>query len=250
VRSELPEEASRLTDNQLTQLLEEQLNAQSKQPYPSLFVDGFLVEMVRRNRPEFREQIRRWAQHPPMAPKADKPGKERHGEPETPRSFSVPLNMQLVTALRRLDHQPDPLRIKMKGSDAIETRGSALPSIHVSVQNIDAAGLTLGLWQASDDDSGRPSCWRLDLKDEKSRAVRQKSPFLHKSYLAVSYNFRTLEPRQQSGWILDLNEYFDTLPPGRYRLTLHYDNEGFIAKRGDSSDGITFTSEPFQLIAH
>ena len=58
----------------------------------------------------------------------------------------------------------------------------------------------------------------------------------------------TVESGQDHGKALDMNKYMQPLPPGSYRIIVHFSSTGYIGRDEDVSRRLAFSSDPFELI--
>ncbi len=191
--------------------------------------DYFLTEMVRRRRREFRDQIARWV--------ADPSPEDRW----RPKMFP-----ELVTALRRIEGEHDPLQIFVEGAPMITCRAASLPTVHVTIRNVDAAGAAIGFQRGGDDRSGRPARWRFDVRDQRGHCHPIKQ--LRSDMGGGISVFDVLKYGECYETDLDINKFLEPLPPGRYRVVVQYHNSHTIADDEDASNRIMSVSEPFELI--
>ncbi|GMU20170.1 MAG: hypothetical protein AMXMBFR13_02690 [Phycisphaerae bacterium] len=224
--------AERLTDRQLMNLLETVPSLQRMEGLP----DRLLKEMIARKRPEFRRQLARLAALPS--------GKPVH---DLPYYVDYPPNLAFLTALRRLEGRPDPLRIALMDASPLDCRADDLPRISVSVGNVDVEQIAVGIQEGGWYCGHSPARWRLEVHDERGRPVpvraqRANSRELSSRRLLAFGETRSLE--------LDVDDVVGPLEPGRYRAVVRYHIERGIAylDEGEISKLITFTSDPFELI--
>ena len=240
------EQARRLSDSQLSYALDLML-----EEHPWSEAEVVLVEMVRRHSLVFREQIARWVATPPNKMFAS----------STPSNQSKYVwNAELVTALRRFDGQPDPMRVFVAPPETTETApwvdaeghpvsartiectAVRLPTIHVSLGNVDVGGAAVGMNVTSPRSPG----WGLDIRSEhgpvECRPLRSDETW--------SSGFVMFKPGEHREFELDMSRFVQTLAPGRYRVVVQYRDAfgtAFGPKKG-ISNRIVFSSEPFELI--
>ena len=123
----------RLTDEQLISLVNSAMSRPTE-PY-SHIPEQILLEMVRRKTPAFREQIARWAAAPP-----------EH------RLLKIRTNLEILTALRRIQGKTDPLQVFITGPRVVECTADNLPTIEVGVRNVDEGREAIGFIEGGSND--------------------------------------------------------------------------------------------------
>ncbi len=167
--------ARRLDDERLAVVLKtHEENYKTRWNSPA---EAILLEMVRRNRPTFTEQVKRWA-----------------GSPPVDDTFKTKENLALVTALRRMEGKPDPLYVFMSGPQVIESTAAKLPPVEVSIRNVDADKEALGLRAGGDYRLGSRAHWRFEVRDERGNLMPVKP--LRYDEGGVGSGFRMLESGQ------------------------------------------------------
>ncbi len=219
--------AARLRDDQLIAVLDSAMAL--SRPHSHYTPDSILIEMARRGQPLFREQITRWAAHPPEDP-----------------TFKTKENLALVTTLRRMDSRPDPLHVFINGPQTIECTIGNLPAISVRITNVDVEGQAVGFQTGGDYRSGRQARWRFEVRDEQGRPMPAK-PQAGFGGGGIS-SFSMLQPDKSYETKLEMAKYVEPLAPGRYRVVVLYHNSVTIADVEDISGLIVFRSDPFELI--
>jgi hypothetical protein len=161
-------------------------------------------------------------------------------------------NSELLTALRRVEKRPDPLKIVVDGPDPLVTKASALPRLKVAVQNVDSEKLRVGFRAGGDYRSGRQARWRLDLVEEKTRSpsVRWQPVGLGIFFGGGFCPETTLKPGGTWETVLEVRNYIAPLRPGRYRMEVLYHNTITIADEDDedTSGLIVYRSAPMLLV--
>ena len=217
----------RSRDDQLIALLDSAMKLSRLHSHDA--PDAILIEMARRNRPGFKEQIAHWAAHPPEDP-----------------TFKTKTNLELLTTLRRMDGKPDPLHVFLDGPQAMECTSGNLPTINVRIVNVDVETQAVGFQTGGDYRSGRQARWRLEVRDEQDRLMPVK-PRMGVGGGGIS-SFGMLQPGKSYETKLEVAKYVEPLAPGRYRAVVLYHNSATIADREDISGLIVSSSDPFELI--
>jgi len=206
----------RLRDEQLAALLESALQSIRVFSPPDersqANLEPILVEMIRRNRPAFREQIARSL-----------------GEPPVDSNSKVPMNLELLAALRRMQGRPDPLRILVKGPLIVPYTTGDLP-IQASITNVDADRQAVGFKFGDDYWGDRQQRWSFKVCDEQGELhVR---PSRRGAAGGGTTQFGVLDFGQSYQTTLYLNRYVRPLYPGRYQVVVLYHNSSPIAGHG------------------
>jgi hypothetical protein len=222
--------ADRLSDQQLTSVFEQAML--DREQHWSVQFDPFLVEMIRRPRPQFREQIARWVSHC------------AYGQGALLATMS---NLEPLTALRRIDQKPDPLRIVALTGGKLEASTDHLPTIHARLENVDSEQASILLRDRRSAWNGLPTGWRFQVTDVDGRSY--PSACFGAYLIRELRGYRLLKPNEAEEYALRMSAYLkDPLPPGRYWVVLQYHGEFNITCRQELSDLIFFSSEPFELV--
>ena len=70
-------------------------------------------------------------------------------------------NLELVTALRRVQKKPDPLVVLLDVQGPLEANPLLLPRLKVSIKNVDCEKAGVGFTNGGDYRSGRQDRWRV-----------------------------------------------------------------------------------------
>jgi len=89
------------------------------------------------------------------------------------------FNLELLTALRRIKKQPDPLKVIIDGPQELTAASSplALPRLGVRIENVDVDQTDVGFTFGGNYRSGLQRRWRIVVQDEKGNLIparRQK----------------------------------------------------------------------------
>jgi hypothetical protein len=217
--------AERFRDEQLASLLNVAMGM-PRRFFDTPF-DAIVVEMMRRNRPGFREQISRWAANPP----AYGPFK---------------MNLEVLAAIRRMDGRPDPLHIFVDGPPVIECTTAKLPILDVAIRNVDADQEAVGFQRGGERYRHAEARCRFDIRDDRGRAVSLRLVPAAVDTSRSAYGMLGFGEAYETK--LDIGQYVQSLPPGHYRVVILYHNSDRIAYAEDISNLIVFSSDPFELI--
>ena len=168
--------------------------------------------------------------------------------PSLERAMDIPRlsNLHLLTALRRVQKKPDPLRILVAGK---LKRGYSLqekPRFTLLLTNLDeekqpVTGFTVG----GDYRTGRLARWRFEVRDEKGRLLPIIGPGLLMG--GGLGHWETLEYGESWKAELPLESYVHISAPGKYTLRVFYHNREEIVDRQDISDLLTSHSPDIAL---
>jgi hypothetical protein len=160
------------------------------------------------------------------------------------RCFSCDLN--LLTALRRIEKKPDPLRVlitgKHKRSHSLRDRLEF--SAVVINQDADKA-IIHSLTKGGNDRSGRLERWRFEIRDEKGEML----PFIDHFAFGGGGISTTQDLEFGESWEvkLPLRNYVLIDKPGKYKLRLQYHDRAEIAESKNIEDLFTAQSEDIEL---
>ena len=155
-------------------------------------------------------------------------------------------NLDLLTALRRVQNRPDPLRILVAGKLERTYSLEESPRFTLLITNLDEEKQTVhGFTDGGDYRSGRLGRWRFEVHDEKGKMLPIKSPF---GFMGGGiFQRQTLEYGESWETELPLESYVDIAAPGKYTMRVFYHNEIAIVDCGDISDLITSHSAEIKL---
>lgn len=155
-------------------------------------------------------------------------------------------NLNLLTALRRVEGKPDPLRVLVAGKRKLTRSLHHKLEFSALVVNLDIEKKTLhGLTRGGNDRSGRLERWRFEIRDEKGEALPciQQFGFMGGGI----FSMQDLESDESWQTELLLRKYVLVSKPGKYKMRPHYHNNAVIA-RSESIDGlITAQSDEIEL---
>lgn len=223
--------------------------------------EWYLAEMVRRRDPEFLRELTRIHRESreviaPLRRKAELlrellPGDMRLWDelPEVEEKAAGELweieeqieehrsNLELLTALRRLQNRPDPLGVFVTGFEPYpDVEWPEMPVLRVSLRNIDTLQESVGFRFGGDGRSGRAARFRCEVRNIRTGEVLAPLPppspigggQLHTGPLTYSDGWHTT---------LRLEDYVPQLDVGEYTVAVLYHNQKTIADR-KSLDGL------------
>jgi hypothetical protein len=154
-------------------------------------------------------------------------------------------NVELLTALRRAQKRPDPLRIQVSVVPSLV--GKAEPMIHATITNVDVGQESVQLKHGGDYRGGRLERWRIELTDEQGRRVRDSNFFPGMG--GGIFSVGPLKPGETERYPakMDLRDYVAPPRSGKYSLRVVYHNDLCIADETDIAGLIVMRSEPITV---
>lgn len=161
-------------------------------------------------------------------------------------------NLELLTALRRVQKKPDPLSIEVIRSKDLKAIPGKLPTFSVRLKSVDIEKTSVWVQRIPHyHGSRREAQWRFEVKTGTGKIL---SVVPNLSFL------RTLGGIKSDGWLefggsldsdLPMGDFINISEPGKYTVTLMYHPKLPIADETDVTefnDLIIFRSEPFELV--
>ena len=140
------------------------------------------------------------------------------------------FNLELLTVLRRLQGQSDPLQIYIDDSEELTVKGMALPQLKVKIKNVDVEKAGVGFTLGGNYRRGRQSRWRVLVEDEKGKAVTSRR--LDSLMGGGIFQEGILEHGESWETTLNVRRFIEVPPPGKYKLTIYYHNTRTIDTTG------------------
>jgi hypothetical protein len=226
-----------LPDERLSERLDELLSAEDFRR--EFEYEACLTEIVRRAQDEWAAQLQRHVDAL-AARVVDRFDDDDDGKPGSC------WNLELLTALRRVQQKPDPLRIIVDApDDRITTPQLSLPHLKVAIKNVDVDRQDAGFIFGGDYRSGRQARWRVVVVDADNKPVPMRG---NRSFIAGGqFQEGVLERGESWETVLDLRRFIVAPPPGLYSLQVFYHNTRRIAHRTDLSGLIVCRSAPIVL---
>ncbi len=155
-------------------------------------------------------------------------------------------NLELVTALCRIDMAPDPLRVFVAGPHELTSEFPSLPTLDVTIRNVDAQNREIGFTASGDYRSGRQARWRIEVTDSAGGVRpprREQGPVIGGGIFQMT----TLKPGE--GWQTDLTmaRFIESLTPGEYQVRVLYHNDLKIVDQEFTAGLIVSRSDPIKL---
>ena len=176
--------------------------------------EAYLTEMMRRGGSQIEKAL---AKHSKELTKKRQVWKDDFKQ--------VPRNLEVVTALRRLQKKPDPIAVIVNGPAELEAIFPNVPDFDVALVNADEKRTPLGYMSGGNYRGGRQERWRLDVRDAKGRLV----PLQHWDGDGGGiFGYSLLKPGQKWHTTLKARNFVDLIP-GNYKLRVQYHDSDEIA---------------------
>lgn len=160
-----------------------------------------------------------------------------------------PENLELLTALRRAQGEPDPLKIHVElWHKDYSGNPSTIPEIRATIENVDVGKELVYLSEGGDDRSGRRTRWRINLTDRRGRRIPD-SNFSSWGDGGGIGSDGLLTYGEKGSWTnrLDVRSHIKPPPPGKYQLQLVHSPHD-IAGEPNLDGLIVLKSEPIDVI--
>jgi hypothetical protein len=153
-----------------------------------------------------------------------------------------PHNLEMLTALRRAEGNPDPLAVTLFVHDSNSVLGNnGSVSVTTQLHNVDVAQESVLLWK-----EGRERCqWMFTLTDQEGKQVTPLGSLPTMISSVFDYAPR-LAGQTRCGDVFDLRSYLVPPKPGRYYLQAFYCNDLNFACDGFETQ-IFAKSEPLRV---
>ena len=157
------------------------------------------------------------------------------------------FNLELLTALRRVSKQPDPLQIFIDEPKELTGMGSSMPNLRVRIQNVDIEKNGVGFTIGGNYRSGRQARWRIVVEDKNGKVIPVRAI---NSFAGGGMVGRGVLGHEES-WETSLNirSFIEAPDPGEYELTVLYHNTQTIVDFANV-DGLIFSKSkpaPFTI---
>lgn len=260
IRDSVRHRFSTFSDAELCQSFEEFHESDQSKYYGEDLLDKYLTEMTRRGGAIIAEHLRKKIgslrqKHEEVV--GDAKEEESDDQHELFKKMSIlkrrmeriersARNLELVTALNRIQKKPDPLQVVVHGPQELTREFPGLPALDVTIKNVDPEQREIGFQESGDYRSGRQARWRIEASDATGRVQPLKK--LH-GFSDAGGLFRQTTLKPGEGWQTTLNmaSFVETLQPGEYRIRVLYHNRLTIMDWESVADLIVCQSEPIKL---
>ncbi len=153
--------------------------------------------------------------------------------------------LEMLTVLRRLQGNVDPLAVEVDVGQRLIIRNGQLPRIPVALRNVDVGKEAVGFTAGGNYRSGRQARWRVELRNEAGEAL----PMLEYGFGMGGGIFSELmlEPGKSWETQLELRNFISLPPPGTYTMRVQYHNFRVIASLDELDDLVFFQSDPIPV---
>lgn len=158
------------------------------------------------------------------------------------------FNLELLTALRRVEGKSDPLQIFVElPNNEIAATPLSLPQLRVSIKNVDGAQQEVGFTFGGNYRSGRQARWRLAVVDTEGRWVPRRAQH---GLITGGGLYERGVLRHGESWetVIDARRFIATPLPGRYTLQVLYHDTRTIADLKDISGLIVSKSAEIPFV--
>ena len=152
------------------------------------------------------------------------------------------FNLELLTALRRLQKQPDPLQISVTNSENLTGTSVDLPVLEVTIKNVDKESVNIGFTFGGNYRSGRQTRWKILVQDGEGNEIPARGSL--SPIGGGIFTTGVLEPGESWETSLSVRSYIEIPPPGKYTLTVLYHDTQTIASDTSVDGLIVCRSEP------
>lgn len=172
--------------------------------------DTCLTEIIERGGPRWEKFIARHLAVSRKLQDRDFPSRDDGSHPIE--------NVGLLTALRRLQHQPDPVLLEIDGGPLLETVFPDDPMVRYRVKNVDSQGESIALWTWELSDHGMNDYCRVDARASDGSPVKHYDE--RKIIGGGSASRVTIAPGATRESTVGLQYYVHLPMPGDYQVVL------------------------------
>ena len=162
------------------------------------------------------------------------------------RNGDVGRDFALLIATRRVEGASDPLVVNVVAHPpVIKTPTNQLPMLKVIVKNVDD-NQSVFFKFGGDTRSGRPSRWRVVVKDEQGKEAKHilRFGFMGGGLASIG----PLKPGETFDTTLAVRDFIESPPPGKYTLQVLFHNKHDLSEIQDVSGIVVSQSKPIELI--
>jgi hypothetical protein len=156
-------------------------------------------------------------------------------------------NLELLTALRRVQKKPDPVMIEVRVSKNLEGTTRNLPTMQVSLKNVDDEKIPVTIAFGGDYRTGRLARWRFQVHDSKGELLPERE--WEAGIMGGGGMFQVGGLLYGSVWKAELpmGDFVKITKPGEYSVRILYHDHQTIADLDDINGLILCGSKPFKL---
>jgi hypothetical protein len=157
-------------------------------------------------------------------------------------------NLELLTALRRVQGKADPLQVSVTIPDKLKATTKNLPSFAVALKSMDYEKIPVWTKYRGDYRSGREARWRFEVRDGNGKLLPVRP---REGRMGGGMSQEVSLPFQETiETTLPMDSFIDIPKPGKYTVSILYHNRVTIADfidPGELADLIACRSKPFTL---
>jgi hypothetical protein len=182
------------------------------------------------------------------------------GEIERERATAEPADLELLTALRRIQGKCDPLTIRLEGENTIEAEFPELPVLEALLQNVDEDGESFYYTDGGDYRTGRLERWRVEAigSDGCPAQVRKWPPTFggggySREVMKAGESRGTLGRNENGEWSasyplsIPIADYVELDPELTYTILVQYHDQMQIADLVSTTNLLVHSSLPLQF---
>jgi hypothetical protein len=155
-------------------------------------------------------------------------------------------NLELLTALRRVQKKPDPILVIVDVKGPLVATPLSLPKLKAKITNRDSEKSSVGYRNGGDYRSGRQGRWRIVVRDDKGTELPVRGPL---SWIRGGvYREDFLKFGESWETVLDVGSFVRIPQPGTYSLEVLYHNKKAIADESEIGGLIVSRAKPISLI--
>ncbi len=147
--------------------------------------------------------------------------------------------LKIVTTLRRVQGESDPIQLTIKGLDEYEWSSEALPEFQVEINNVDSQYKSFGIFETRPSERPWPSRWKLLVMNEagdslETKPVEGAGQMVRPILISAGGGFSSS---------LKIADYIEALDAGKYSLRVQFHNTYPLGSIDASEDLIIHQSE-------
>jgi hypothetical protein len=156
-------------------------------------------------------------------------------------------NLELLTALRRVQKKPDAVIVEVLVAKDLEGTTRNLPRLQVALKNVDEEKMSVTIAFGGDYRTGRLARWRFEVHDSKGKLLPERE--WEEGIMGGGGMFQIGELTYGNVWKAELpmGDFVKITKPGEYTVRILYHDHQTIADLDDINGLILCGSKPFKL---
>jgi tetratricopeptide (TPR) repeat protein len=146
-------------------------------------------------------------------------------------------NLEVLTALRRVQGKPDPVPVEVAGPEHLISVYPDIPDLAVALRNRDGGGDPIAIVLGGDYRSGRPARWCVQVHDSRGRLL-PGVPRLDSIGGGILLE-TALEPGKADEAVLGGRKFVEIPGPGEYTFRILHHDSVCLADLGGTPDEVT-----------